>query len=306
MKKAIFIAFGIAVLAASGCTKTELRKGDEGQMHFSPALPGTKATDTSFEEGDAIGIYALEYVDGVASPLQLSGNWANNAKAVLHDGSWEVSPAIWWKEDCKFDIISYYPYCSGDDQLIVQWSAQGSTGHSGGIKSVDDMPFSVQLDQRESGYTRSDLMWAKTVGVTRTDGDIPLNFKHKLSRLDINLIKGPDYEGEIPADAEVRIMSTVPSALVNLESGDVERDIYSSEKTITAHQNGRGSYSAIIVPQMLLNNVPLVEIIAGDVSYILNCRFQFESGVRHTLNITMTSDPDKAVINIGGGIENWN
>lgn len=287
MKKAIFIAFGIAVLAASGCTKTELCKGDEGQMHFSPALPGTKATDTSFEEGDAIGIYALEYVDGVASPIQLSGNWANNAKAVLDSGDWEVSPAVWWKDDCRFDVISYYPYCSE-------------------IKSVDDMPFSVQLDQRESGYTRSDLMWAKTAGVTRTDGDIPLNFKHKLSRLDINLIKGPDYEGYIPEDAEVRVMSTVPSALVNLESGDVEKDMYGSEKTITAHQNGVGSYSAIIVPQMLLNNVPLLEIIVGDVSYMLTCRFQFESGIRHTLNVTLTSDPQKAVINIGGGIEGWN
>lgn len=256
-------------------------------MHFSPALPGTKATDTSFEEGDAIGIYALEYVDGVASPIQLSGNWANNAKAVLDSGDWEVSPAVWWKDDCRFDVISYYPYCSE-------------------IKSVDDMPFSVQLDQRESGYTRSDLMWAKTAGVTRTDGDIPLNFKHKLSRLNINLIKGPDYEGYIPEDAEVRVMSTVPSALVNLESGDVEKDMYGSEKTITAHQNGVGSYSAIIVPQMLLNNVPLLEIIVGDVSYMLTCRFQFESGIRHTLNVTLTSDPQKAVINIGGGIEGWN
>lgn len=287
MKKAIFTAFSLAVLLASGCTKTELANGGEGQMHFSPSLPGTKATDTSFEEGDAIGIYALEYMDGIASPLQLSGNWANNSRAVLNAGSWEVSPVIWWKDDCRFDIISYYPYCSD-------------------IKSVDDMQFSIQLDQRGSGYTRSDLMWAKTAGVTRTDGDIPLNFKHKLSRLDINLVKGPDYEGTIPENAEVRIMSTVPSAIMNLETGDVEKDMYGTEKTITAHQNGVGSYSAIIVPQMMLNNVPLLEIIAGDVSYLLSCRFQFESGIRHTLNVTMTSDPEKAVINIGGGIEGWN
>lgn len=286
MKKAIFTAFGIAVLLASGCSKTELAKRDEGQMHFSPSLPGTKATDTSFEEGDAIGIYALEYMDGVASPLQLSGNWANNAQAVLNAGSWEVSPVIWWKDDCRFDIISYYPYCAE-------------------IKSVDDMPFSVQLDQRGSGYTESDLMWAKTAGATRTDEDIPLNFKHKLSRLDINLIKGPDYEGTIPENAEVRIMSTVTSALVNLETGDVEKDMYGTEKTITAHQNGVGNYSAIIVPQMLLNNVPLIEIIAGDVSYLVSCRFQFESGIRHTMNITMSSDPDKVVINIGGAILDW-
>lgn len=286
MKKAIFTAFGIAVLLASGCSKTELAKRDEGQMHFSPSLPGTKATDTSFEEGDAIGIYALEYMDGVASPLQLSGNWANNSKSVLNAGSWEVSPVIWWKDDCRFDIISYYPYCAE-------------------IKSVDDMPFSVQLDQRGSGYTESDLMWAKTAGATRTNEDIPLNFKHKLSRLDINLIKGPDYEGTIPENAEVRIMSTVTSALVNLETGDVEKDMYGTEKTITAHQNGVGNYSAIIVPQMLLNNVPLIEIIAGDVSYLVSCRFQFESGIRHTMNITMSSDPDKVVINIGGAILDW-
>ncbi len=288
MKRTILIAISALSLAIiGGCSKTAICPETGEHMHFSPALPGTKATDTSFEEGDAIGIYATEYKDGKALPLQLSGNHANNSMATLNAGKWAVSPAIWWKDNCKFDIISYYPYISG-------------------IKSVDDMQFSVQLDQRGKGYTMSDLMWAKTSGITRTGSDIPLNFKHKLSRLDINLVKGEDYEGEIPADAEVRIMSTLPSALLNLETGDVEKDIYSTEKTITAHQNGTGKYSAIIVPQMLLNNVPLLEVIVGDVSYLLSCRFQFESGIRHTLNVTLTSDPDKAVINIGGGIQDWN
>lgn len=288
MKRNIIIAFSAVCLAVmSGCSKTEPMPTAGEQMHFSPVLPGTKATDTSFEDGDAIGIYATEYTDGKASPLQLSGNHANNSRAILNAGRWAVSPAIWWKDDCKFDIVSYYPYISD-------------------IKSVDDMQFSVQLDQRGDGYTRSDLMWAKTSGVTRTGGDIQLNFKHRLSRLDINLIKGDDYEGSLPEDAEVRVLSTLPSALLNLETGDVEKDIYSTEKTITAHQNGTGKYTTIIVPQMLLNNVPLLEVIVGDVSYLFSGRFQFESGVRHTLNVTLTSDPNKAVINIGGGIQDWN
>ena len=135
---------------------------------------------------------------------------------------------------------------------------------------------------------------------------VPLNFRHKLSRLDIVLTKGEDYEGDIPSDAEVRIYSTNTSALVDLESGDVVKNPYGKVGNIIAHQNATGSYSSIIVPQKLLNAVPLVEILAKDASYLVTSKFIFSEGTRHTMTIELSSNPDKVVINVGGGIEGWN
>lgn len=265
----------------------DVQKGDEAVMRFIPSLPGTKATDSAFEAGDSFGIYAVGYEGLMPAPLQISGNWGNNSKATYDGNSWNVSPKIWWKEDSKFDIIAYYPFDKD-------------------IASVDDYLFEVKADQRQGGYTQSDLMWAKTTGVERSVGDIKLNFKHKLSRLDINLIKGDDYEGDLPSNAEVRIMSTVTTAVMDIERGEIEKNPYGVNGTIIARQLGTGKYSAIIVPQKLLNQVPLVEILVNNISYLVSAKFIFESGVRHTLNITLSSDPNKVVINIGGGIENWN
>lgn len=276
-----------ALLATTSCSKEE-GNSDNGQLLLAPALPHmSKATETEFESGDRFGIYAVEYKEDAPLPLQLSGNWANNSMALYNGTNWSISPVIWWNNASKLDVIAYYPYNSNPN-------------------SVDNYLFTIEEDQRESGFTLSDLMWAKAKGAERSAGAVALNFRHKLSRLDIKLIRGDDFEGDIPADAVVRVMGTVSSAIMDMESGGIEKNPQGKEMTITAHQRGVGEYSAIIVPQKILNQIPLVEILVNNVSYLVSSRFIFEEGVRHTLNITLNSDPNKILITIGGGIEDWN
>ena len=281
------IYLAAALLATTSCSKEE-GNSDNGQLLLAPAFPHmSKATETEFESGDRFGIYAVEYKEDAPLPLQLSGNWANNSMALYNGTNWSISPVIWWNNASKLDVIAYYPYNSNPN-------------------SVDNYLFTIEEDQRESGFTLSDLMWAKAKGAERSAGAVALNFRHKLSRLDIKLIRGDEFEGDIPADAVVRVMGTVSSAIMDMESGGIEKNPQGKEMTITAHQRGVGEYSAIIVPQKILNQIPLVEILVNNVSYLVSSRFIFEEGVRHTLNITLNSDPNKILITIGGGIENWN
>lgn len=281
------IYLAAALLATTSCSKEE-GNSDNGQLLLAPALPNmSKATETEFESGDRFGIYAVEYKEDAPLPLQLSGNWANNSMALYNGTNWSISPVIWWNNASKLDVIAYYPYNSNPN-------------------SVDNYLFTIEEDQRESGFTHSDLMWAKAKGAERSAGAVALNFRHKLSRLDIKLIRGDEFEGDIPADAVVRVMGTVSSAIMDMESGGIEKNPQGKEMTITAHQRGVGEYSAIIVPQKILNQIPLVEILVNNVSYLVSSRFIFEEGVRHTLNITLNSDPNKILITIGGGIEDWN
>ena len=282
-----------AALLIVGCSKVETV--DDGAMHFNVTYPATKATETCFEIGDKIGVYVTAYENGKALPLQLGGNFKNNVPVTYDGRKWTSAPTIYWDENIsRYDVFAYYPFCQPE--------------------SVDEMRFSVALDQRVpesadalSAYEASDFLYAKCKGVSAADGDVNLLFKHKMSKLTVNIVKGEDYEGDIPAAATVYIHSTVTDCTIDLSTGDVLKDAHSSEKTIIAKQVDNDTHTAIIVPQMLTNKKPLVEIIFKDVSYMVESKFHFKSGTHHILNITMNKNPDKVKIEIGGEIENgWN
>lgn len=288
MKQIILILTTVSFLF-SGCSKQEMDELNSEEMRFTASYPTTtRATGAAFETDDAMGVYVTQYDGDMPAPLQLSGNYANNAKTIFDGSIWKSSPVIYWEEG-KFDVYAYYPYTN--------------------ITSVDEYPFTVALDQSTeensnvlSGYEASDFLWAKATGVSRM-ASVPLTFTHKMSKLVINLIKGTDYSGDIPADAVVRIHNTVPAAIVDLASGVVTKNGYESAQSITAKKVSDGIYTAIIVPQRLDTKRPLVEILSKGVSYLIESSFVFKAGTQHTINITLNNNPDQVKIEIGGEIE---
>ena len=105
---------------------------------------------------------------------------------------------------------------------------------------------------------------------------------------------------------EQYIHNTVTDCLIDLSTGDVIKDPYAPAETITSKRVDEDTYTAIVVPQMLTNKKPLVEIIFKDVSYMIESKFNFKSGMHHVLNVTLNNNPDKVKIEIGGEIEGWN
>ena len=51
-----------------------------------------------------------------------------------------------------------------------------------------------------------------------------------MSKLTVRIVAGEDYVGSLPEDASVLLHSTVPCAMVDLESGAVVKDPYSGSK----------------------------------------------------------------------------
>lgn len=282
----------IVALVISSCSKNDEEFIPVSNlMQFVVEYPSSRATASAFETGDAIGVYVLQYDGETTSSLQVSGNYANNVKSTFNGTNWINSPAIYWDEG-KFDVFAYYPY----DKPT----------------SVDEYNFSVALDQSTvetaealSGYEASDFLWAKATSVSKMDA-VPLTFKHGLSKLVINLVKGDDYEGDIPAEAVVRIHNTIPTAIIDLATGIVTKNGYESAKSITAKKISNGVYTAIVVPQRLENKLPLIEVLSNGVSYLVESKFVFRSGTQHTINLTLDSNPDKVKIEIGGeNVEGW-
>lgn len=225
-------------------------------------------------------------------PLQVSGNAVNNAALRFNGSSWTTSPTLYWDKGVKYDVYGYYPYAKP--------------------ASVDEYRFTVATDQTTAktsralgGYEASDFLWAKQAGVKYPDV-VNLTFSHRMSRLVVKLVKGKVFEGDMPKDVVVKVHGTVTDAIVDLGSGVVVKDNYGKAQTITMKKESDTVFSSIIVPQRIDNRQPLIEVLTSNVSYLMESRFVFRSGIQHSVNIILDSDPAKVKIEIGGEIQGWN
>ena len=286
------IAFVMAILGLAACSddgEQQYKDARHTPMTFTVTHPSqTRATATDFENGARIGLYVAQ----ADVPLEIGGNLVNN-EALTHNGSsWTAAHTLYW-DDGTYNAYAYYPYMQG-------------------VSSISDQPFSVSTDQSTAktatalgGYEASDLLFASTKGIKASASPINLTFKHIMSKIKIRLIKGEDFEGEMPATADVYIHNTVPTATVDLQAGVATRYVKGTRQTIKAQQEGAYSYSAIVVPQRIDNRQPLVEVVMKGVSYLFESKFVFKPGVEHLVNLVITDNPDKVKIEIGGEVENW-
>lgn len=290
MKKNILI-LAVATLLMAGCSKNDdVIVPDEGLMQITALHPSaTRATATGFEDGDKIGVYVTDYAGEVASPLQISGNWANNVEATYDGTSWSLSKNIFWSDN-KMDVYGYYPYMTPT--------------------SIELQPFAVALDQSTEGvdgelggYEASDFLWAKTSGVTKSNGNVALAFKHRCSKLIVKLVKGEDYDGDFPSSAELFIHNVVPTATIDFTTGAVVKDVFGEPTTIKARKVDNGTYEAIIIPQRVTSRRPFIELIANNISYLLEDTFYFKAGTQHTISLTINSNPNQIKVEIGGEVE---
>ena len=288
-----YIAMISFALIAIGCENIDnIPVVEDGVMQINVLHPSaTRATETAFEKGDMIGLYATEYSGDVASPLQISGNWANNVATTYDGATWTPAKKIFWSEN-KMDVYGYYPYMTPT--------------------SIDEHLWSVQLDQSTpetadalSGYEASDFLWGKAIGVSQTDGDVQLEFKHRCSKLVVKLVKGADYSGVLPTESELYIHSTVPTATIDFTNGAVTKYIYGDMETIKARRVDDATFEAIIIPQRMETRRPFLEYIANGVSYLYESTFVFKAGKLHTLELTINSNPDQIEIEVGGDVGEW-
>lgn len=286
------IAFVMAILGLAACSddgEQQYKDARHTPMTFTVTHPSqTRATATDFENGDRIGLYVAQ----ADAPLEIGGNLVNNEALTRNGSSWTAARTLYW-DDGTYNAYAYYPYIQG-------------------VNSISDQPFSVSTDQSTAktatalgGYEASDLLFATTKGIKASASPINLTFKHIMSKIKIRLIKGEDFEGEMPATADVYIHNTVPTATVDLQAGVATRYVKGTRQTIKAQQEGAYSYSAIVVPQRVENRQPLVEVVMRGVSYMYESKFVFKPGVEHLVNLVITNNPDKIKIEIGGEVENW-
>lgn len=252
-------------------------------MKFRVTHPdASRATETGFEADDSIGVFIAE----AGKLLQPGGNYVNDAKLTYTAPDWKTAEPIYWNNG-TYDVYAYAPYARQ-------------------ITSTTDYPFSVALDQTGKGYNASDFLFASAKAQTASATAVPLQFKHRMSRVCIQLLKGPDYDGDLPDEATVYVHSTVPQATIDLSVGIPTKYPYGQEATITARNEGGHRFGAVVVPQRIDRRRPLFEVVMKGVSYLVEDNFVFRMGMCHTVSLVISKAPEQVKIEIGGEIENWN
>ena len=285
MKKYILVLGSLLLLLACG---KETPDSSPAEIRFNLSYPATRATTNAFEADDAVSLYAVQWEGGTQYPLQIGGNFLNNEKLTYNGSNWTPERSLYWS-DQPCDFYALYPYQANVD-------------------SVEDYPFSLLTDQNNGGYEASDLLFAKAEHVSRTDGPVNLQFKHMMSKMVVNLVKGEQFEGDIPNDVVAHIYNTTTSCTVNWQTGSVEKDIFGTKQTLTMKKFSNEHFEAVLIPQNLEKRTPLIELTMGGIAYLLETSLSFRPGYVHTITVTLNTSPDQEQIEISidPGIEDWN
>lgn len=274
MKRIIFIATAFILLTAC----SEMLPQGEGAMQFNISYPGgTKVTTSGFQSGDAVSLFAVQWQGDTQYPLQVGGNFVNNAKLTCGGASWSAGEALYWgSQPC--DFYALYPYQPT-------------------VSSVEKYPFSLAVDQNGDGFAKSDLLYAYAEKVS-VNTPVTLNFKHMMSKLVVKLAKGEKFEGDIPDDAVAHVYNTIGSCNVDWTKGSVEKDAFGAKPTLTMKKLSNELFEAVIVPQNIEKRTPLIEVTMGGIAYLLEYSLSFRPGYVHTVTLTLNTSPDQEQIEI--------
>ena len=276
------------LLSLQGCENEEgTAIHSRDTVSFEIDAGGARATETTFETGDAIGVYAAVRMSSAPATLKTSGNYADN-KRFIWNGSQFVADgdANEIAAGYETDYYAYYPYREDMGNPL-------------------DYDFSIQGDQRE-GITLSDFMYAANRSGT-TDKVITLAFSHRLSRLQVTYT--PEA-GE--ALSGVTIQRAKATANINLGTGTA--NTLGATSDIRMYNDG-GTFTAVIPAQDRDADGTFLTLLFADGTkkdYTLTAKKEFLAG--HTtvipfmgkeLQYTFTVSPETIGSGYSGGIYNY-
>lgn len=283
------LILGAILFAAVSCSHRDQEPEPDGYrlMKFNCShTSATRATETAFEQGDKVGIFVTD----ASAPLEIAGNVLNNEELTFNGGTWTPKRNLPWGPG-TYNAYAHYPRVEK-------------------VTSATDLPFTVSTDQRSDnggkGYELSDFLHASALRVSASASPVNLQFRHIMSKLQIRLIPGEDYEGDFPDKATIYIHNVYNQALIDLEAGTATKDGSIPTTTIIARRDNNSRFSAIMVPQRMQSRQPLVELVMGGISYMYEAKFVFKQGVQHTVNLVVSKSPEQLKLEIGGEIQNWN
>ena len=262
----LFLTAALAIMLAPSCEQMPqegLPVAGTKEIKLSAGLGAyTKATDTEFENGDAIGLNII-----VEQP------YLENAKFTMTGGALTPDETYFWYDDSslKSTVFAYYPY-SKDFKY-----------------DYSDFEFTVNADQStHKYYTQSDLMMAKVEGVTPTEETVYLPFNHMLSKVVISI------ENNLGEGIDAVYFSNVYGS-VNINPVTMEQTVTGSKGTIkTARaydEKGMEVWTLILAPQAeALPELIVTTASQKQMTFTLSNPVTFSAGRQSTANVVLDAE----------------
>lgn len=297
MKHKLLTMLGLSAMLFAGCM-TDVEVGVPQQeiatdgliaINISSSIDQvstTRVNDNGFCDGDAIGIYVVNYEDGESGALQQSGNQVDNVKYVYDEpnNNWIADKDVYYRDNyTPVDIIGYYPYAKPS--------------------SVTAYPFEVSKDQSTvaangalGGYEASDFLWAKAANITPTASRVNLKFQHCMSGVQVTLVEGSGWsDGEWDrVEKAVLVVNTKRKSTIDLATGAITAvgDVLA---TGIVPYSGDDNYRAVVVPQSVTAGTALLSLTVDGIPYGYKYKvdgaysdFEYFSGKLHKFSVKVS------------------
>ncbi len=293
----IIYVFIIPLLALVSCEdETVPDKGWAGGKamtflfrHPSSSEPfRTRVTTDNFEAGDRISLFVKE----ADKPLEISGNTVDNEMLEFDGNNWHSRRDLYWS-DGEYEAFALYPRYDE-------------------IRSVSDLMVRIATDQTadpesgRDGYSQSDILYASSGKTVASDSPVRMQFRHLMSKITIRIVKGSQYEGDLPENMELYLHNMLSTASIDLTEGVVTGEAKAARTTVKSRRVDATTFSAVVIPQRLETNAPLIEVITGETSLLYEGKILFKSGVHYIYNFIISRNPEQSRIYVSGEQNDWN
>lgn len=265
MKKVLY--FSACLLAFFSCEKksnvdpVEPAQKETLPVRISPVI--TKVTETTFETGDAIGVSIVRSNQEA---------YASNEKLVF-DGSVFSGSLMWYAEGTDgASITAYYPY-----------------------SSTVPASFTVEADQ-SAGVAASDFVAGTKSGVLPSAYAVTIPFKHKLTRIVLNVTNNAGGEPTAIALKGAKLTAKIADDF----SASVDPD--AAAGTIVAHKVSASQYVLILPPQTVALTATVTTAGGNELSQVLQ-EVSLAAGKQYS--ISMIVNPADLKVAFSADIENW-
>ena len=179
MKTRIFLFAGLMAVCLASCTNSDEIAGINGRYVDDGKSIKVEVTDefaeaatradysgfpaTTFEEGDQIGVYAVNTGNAAVS--------SNVAFTRQSDGSWTPAATVVYNPD--YTYYAYFPYKSSAPSFV----AAGSGADGKFTNFLNSNTFWLANQSTKANFTTSNLMWAE--GIVTGDRTVKFAMQHK-------------------------------------------------------------------------------------------------------------------------------
>lgn len=247
--------------------------------------------DTSvsgFETGDVIRFYSL----GNGTTVNDSKNYVVGMDGVKHILYPQGTP--WFRDDFN-----------NGERIVAVFPAPDVVP---GVANSENT-FDWDMAGKSDPTNRINDILVATNGVIKDKSvNVDLSFKHVLSKVTVNIIKGDGFEdGEIEnGNPSVQLVEFMQQGKVNISDGtiaDLKQPGSFKPVAITPQKDAVLSYQALLLPQVKESNPLLVKVTLNGILYDANWTgtFNFEAGKHHVLNITLA----KTGLKLSASVAEW-